>query len=711
MDIYKQISRELNISEENIHTVISLLEEGNTVPFIARYRKEMTGNLKDEQIFAIQDKYDYLVKFNERRNSIRSTIEEKDELTEEIQNNLESATTLQELEDIYLPYRSKRKTLADTAVENGLEPLADLIMSNKLAQDLSIMAKDYLNDSITETSQALEGAQHIIIARINQNVPIRKITRSLTLGYGQIEANALKKDLGQYEQYKDHYQAITDIPPHRILALNRAEAEEILSVKVIAPEEDILIRLEREILEDNIPTLEIEEFQKQSIDIAYKKYIKPSIERDIRNVLTEQAEEKAILNFKNNLFKLLMQPPITNINIMGIDPAYRTGCKIAIISKTGSVLDTNTIFPHPPQNNIDKAERILIELIEKHDVDLITIGNGTASRETEALIADILAKYPNISYLIVDEAGASVYSASKIARTEFPDLNVSMRGAVSIARRVLDPLAELVKIDPKSIGVGMYQHDINQTALENALKQIVVSCVNSVGVDLNTASTSLLNYISGISSSVANNIIEFRENEGNFVNRKQLLEVSRIGKKTYEQCAGFLRIRESDDFLDNTRIHPESYELAYNILSKFGISKRTLSKSKDWQNKIDGNLAGKISDELKVGLHTINDIISELKRPGHDPRSEMPKPIFSKQITTFDELYEGLVLKGVVRNVIDFGAFIDIGVKQDGLIHISEMSHSYVKHPSSILSIGDQVDVKIIKLDKVNGRISLTLKL
>src|SRR6056297_86203 len=468
--------------------------------------------------------------------------------------------------------------------------------------------------------------------------------------------------------------------------------------------------MKRDIINNDLKNTEIKDFLIDSIEIAYKKYIKPSIERDVRRQLTESAEVKAIDNFKENLYNLLMQPPITDLNIMGIDPAYRTGCKIVIINKNGSVLDTFTVYPHPPQNDIETSTKLIEESIIKYNVKLVTIGNGTASRETETLIAEILSNYSNVSYLIVDESGASVYSASKIARKEFPDLNVSMRGAVSIARRIMDPLAELVKIDPKSIGIGMYQHDVNQKSLENALEQIVVSCVNSVGVDLNTASSSLLKYISGISSSVASNIIKFRESNGAFQSRQELLRVSRLGEKTFEQCAGFLRIRESNEYLDNTRIHPESYDLAHKIIEKFNISSEDIIKSDEWKNKIDFSKLKVISQELNAGEHTVKDILNELIKPGRDPREEMPKPIFNKKITKFDDLYKGLITKGVVRNVIDFGAFVDIGVKQDGLIHISEMSNNYIKHPSDVVSVGDQLDVKIIKIDKDKGRISLSLK-
>jgi uncharacterized protein len=710
MDIFKQISNELKISEDKIKTTIKLLNEGNTVPFIARYRKEMTGNLKDEQIFSIKDKYEYLQKFNERKDSIKSTIEEKGKLTEEIINNLNNATTLQELEDIYLPYKSSRKTLADTAKENGLEPLALEIWEQEVIEDLDTLANNFINDEISNTEDALDGAKHIVVSYINEDINIRRIVRSLTLSYGLIETSQLKENMDQYEQYKEYTQEVSSIPPHRVLAINRAENEEYINVSVTAPEEDILTRLERDLIKKPVKNEMLEKFLLDAIDTAYKRYIKPSIERDVRRQLTEQAENKAIENFKDNLYNLLMQPPITDLNIMGIDPAYRTGCKVVVINKNGSVLDTFTIYPHAPQNDIEKATSMIEASINKFNVKLITIGNGTASRETETLVAEILSNHPKVSYLIVDESGASVYSASKVARKEFPNLNVSMRGAVSIARRIMDPLAELVKIDPKSIGVGMYQHDVNQKSLENALEQIVISCVNSVGVDLNTASSSLLKYISGISSSVANNIIKFRETKGSFKNRNELLEVSRLGEKTFEQCAGFLRIRESKEYLDNTRIHPESYDLAHKIIRKYNISRNDITTSDDWKKKIDFSKIREISNDLNAGEHTVRDILTELLKPGRDPRDEMPKPVFNKQVTKFDDLHEGLIIKGVVRNVIDFGAFVDIGVKQDGLIHISEMSNKYIKHPSDIVSIGDQIDVKIIKLNKEKGRISLSLK-
>jgi uncharacterized protein len=710
MNIINKISTELKINESNIKTVLDLLNEGNTVPFIARYRKEMTGNMTDEQIYKIKDVNEYLTKFVDRRESIKATIIEKNAFTEEIEKNLENASTLQELEDIYLPFKSKRKTLADVAKERGLEPLADLIFEQETTEPLTELAEKYLNDDLEDIESVLEGVKNIITGRINEEPSTRKIIRSLTLGYGEIVTHGVVDDSKQYEQYIDFTQSVSSIPSHRVLAINRAEKEEVLNVSVNAPEESIIKRLHRDYLKSK-STNEIKEFMIDSIDNAYKKYIKPSIERDVRRTLTEQAEEKAIENFKKNLYDLLMQPPIADLNILAIDPAYRTGCKIAIIDKNGSFIDYATIYPHQPQNQLDEAKNVITKLIDKHEAKLIAIGNGTASRETEAMIADILSDYENISYLIVDEAGASVYSASELARKEFPKLDVSIRGAVSIARRVLDPLAELVKIDPKSIGVGMYQHDVNQTALGNALEQIVISCVNNVGVDLNTASASLLHYIAGISTSVANNIIKYREKNHGFSTREELTEVTRLGAKTFEQCAGFLRVRDSQEFLDNTRIHPESYSLAYNILEEFKINEKNLRNKDNWQNKLDIAHAKAVSEKLKAGLPTVIDIITELKRPGHDPRSEMPTPIFNTEITTFDMLYEGLVVKGVVRNVIDFGAFVDIGVKQDGLIHISEMSNKYINHPKEVLSIGDQVDVKIIKLDKNKGRISLSLKI
>ncbi len=709
MDIIKKISQELKIKQEHIQSVLSLLEEGNTVPFIARYRKEITGNMLDEQIYHIKDKHEYLTKFVERRESIKNTIADKGALTEEIERNLEEASTLQELEDIYLPYKSKRRTLADVAKEQGLEPLADIIFNQESNISLEELAQEYLNDEVETTDLALDGAKNIIIARINEDLSTRKVVRSLTLGYGEIQTESITDNSKQYEQYMDFSQKVSSIPSHRVLAINRAEKEEILNVSLVAPEDSIIKRMQRDFLKET-GSIQTKEFMIDSIDNAYKRYIKPSIEREIRRTLTEQAEEKAIDNFKKNLYDLLMQPPIADLNILAIDPAYRTGCKIAVIDKNGTLLSTETIYPHQPQNQLERSKAIIEKLIKENGVKLVAIGNGTASRETEAMVADILAEYKEISYLIVDEAGASVYSASELARKEFPKLDVSIRGAVSIARRVLDPLAELVKIDPKSIGVGMYQHDVNQNMLGNALEQIVVSCVNSVGVDLNTASASLLKYIAGISTSVANNIVKYREKNKGFSSRNELIEVTRLGAKTFEQCAGFLRVRDGSEFLDNTRIHPESYDLAYQILNEFQVDINEIGNSKDWQNSLDLNKALDISKNLRAGLPTVKDIITELKRPGHDPREDMPTPIFNKEITTFDMLYEGLIVKGIVRNVIDFGAFVDIGVKQDGLIHISEMSDSYIKHPNDVLSIGDQVEVKIIKLDKEKNRISLTLK-
>ncbi|QOR35965.1 RNA-binding transcriptional accessory protein [Clostridium sp. 'deep sea'] len=714
MNIIKFIAGKHQVKEQQVEKTIELLDSGNTVPFIARYRKEATGGLTDEQIFSIQEDLQYLRQLNKRREEILRIIEERGKLTPELKEKLTKADTLQMLEDLYLPYKEKRRTLATIAKEKGLEPLAITIWSQETNTAPLTLATQYINaeHEIESAEQALEGATNIIGEIINETAVYRQVVRSLTRGYGSLVTNIPKKiDAGVYDMYTDFEQSISDLPPHRILAINRGVKEKIIKSKIAAPTESILKRLERDIIKTNYEPIKV--YLQEVIAMSYKKYLAPAIEREISRQLTELAEKQATLSFQTNLRQLLMQPPVKGITIMGLDPAYRTGCKLCVIDNTGKLLKFDTIYPHQPQNRWQQSQDSIKKYVKEFEVTLIVIGNGTASRETEKLVAELTStELKETSYVIVDEAGASVYSASPLARKEFPELDVAMRGSVSIARRILDPLAELVKIDPKSIGVGMYQHDVNQKNLSKALEQTVTSCVNQVGIDLNTASASLLSYISGINKTIATNIVAYRDENGVFTSRKELNKVAKLGKKTFEQCAGFLRIRGSNEYLDNTGIHPESYKLTYSLLSELGIGKKQLEKkSVDLQELLKDTNTVELAKTLDAGIPTIKDIIDDLRKPGHDPRDELPKPIFSTDVISMEMLREGMIMTGTVRNVIDFGAFVDIGVKQDGLIHISQLSHSYVRHPSDIVKVGDIVKVKIIDLDLKRKRISLSMKL
>ncbi len=714
MNIIKVIADKFQLQEQQVNKTVELLDQGNTVPFIARYRKEATGELNEEHIFGIEESLNYLRQLDKRRTEILRIIEERGKLTPQLAVDIKQAETLQALEDLYLPYKEKRRTLATIAREKGLEPLATTLWQQQSNIEPSKLAEEYLDPELElhTAEQALEGAFNIISEMISETAVYRQIVRSLTRGYGKIKTSISDKtDTGVYDIYKEFTQDVSEIPPHRILAINRGSKEKIIKTKIAGPAESILGRLEREIIHTNYQPLKT--FLQSAISNAYKKFLAPAIEREINKLLTEKAEKQAINSFQVNLRQLLMQPPVKGLNIMGIDPAYRTGCKLCVIDNTGKLLQTATIYPHQPHNKQYAAEETVKKYIDQYDVRLIVIGNGTASRETEGLIANITANSPqDVSYVIVDEAGASVYSASTIARQEFPELDVAMRGAVSIARRILDPLAELVKIDPKSIGVGMYQHDVNQKNLSKALTQTVTSCVNQVGVDVNTASSSLLSYVAGVNKTIATNIVAYRNENGLFRSRKELNKVAKLGKKTFEQCAGFLRIRESQEFLDNTGVHPESYKLTHALLKHLNISVPAIDKRDSAWNTALGNIdIEELAIEMKAGLPTVKDIIEELRRPGHDPRDELPKPIFSTDIVSMDMLREGMTMTGTVRNVIDFGAFVDIGVKQDGLVHISQLSHTYVRHPNDVVKVGDIVKVKIIKLDLQRQRISLSMKL
>lgn len=713
MNVSQQISQELNLKHWQVENTIRLLDDGNTIPFIARYRKEATGELNEEQIRNLAERLNYLRQLESRKREVLRLIAEQDKLAPELEEAIKTATTLQTVEDLYLPYRPKRRTRATIAREKGLEPLADIIWKQETHISAEVLAAEFVDEQkeVANIEQALDGACDILAERIAEDAKLRQIVRQLTLGRGVICSEVADQQKAQnYAMYHDFSEEISSIPPHRILALNRGEKEGALRVRIIAPEEPILKRLEQEIIVENSPFAQL--LQETIVD-AYKRLLAPSIEREVRNRLTDKAEEQAIRVFADNLRNLLMQPPIKGKVILGLDPAYRTGCKLAVVDATGKVMATETIYPHVPQKQWQQAKQVLLQMIESCRVDLIAIGNGTASRESEMLIAEVVQESAReVAYFIISEAGASVYSASKLAREELPDLDVSMRGAVSIARRALDPLAELVKIDPKSIGVGMYQHDVNQKRLGEALHAIVESCVNAVGVDLNTASPALLSYVAGISSSVAHNIVEYRNEIGPFRSRQELLKVKRLGLKTFEQCAGFLRIRDGSEPLDNTGVHPESYHLAEKILQMAGIDKQQFLTSREQLNQALSQLdPDAVAEKLGAGKPTVRDIIAELKKPGRDPRDEMPQPIFHKEVLSMEMLRPGMVLRGTVRNVVDFGAFVDIGVKQDGLVHISELSHEYVRDPREYVAVGDIVTVMVKDIDLKRGRIALTMKL
>ncbi|MGI6425666.1 MAG: Tex family protein [Tepidanaerobacteraceae bacterium] len=700
--IIRKLALELNIGEKQVAATIALLDQGNTVPFIARYRKEVTGGLSDEQLRALSERLTYLRNLEDRKAEVIKLLEEMEKLTPEIRQSLDKAITLQEVEDIYRPFRPKRRTRATVAKEKGLEPLAEKI----LAQDGSIGDEDaavFVNPErgVETTDDALAGALDIIAEIISDDAEIRKVIRDMAYKRGVIQSTGLTEETSTYSMYYDFKEPVVKIVSHRILAINRGEREKYLQVKIEVPVEDILDVIKDKYIKDLSPNTELME---KAVDDAYKRLIWPSIEREIRNILTEEAEEQALFTFSKNLKHLLLQAPVKDKVIMGFDPAYRTGCKVAVIDSSGKLLDYIVCYPTPPQNNFEESKKIILSLIEKYNVDVISLGNGTASRESEKFLAEILKDIERpVSYVVVSEAGASVYSASKLGTQEFPDLDVSFRGAVSIARRLEDPLAELVKIDPKALGVGQYQHDVNQKKLSEKLTGVVEDCVNSVGVDVNTASPSLLSYVSGISSSVANNIVKYRQENGQFKSREEFLKVPKLGPKTFEQCAGFLRVPESDNILDNTAVHPESYNIAKEVMKLHTLDElKTKSFS---ENEIK-----EMASSLDIGIPTLKDILTELKKPGRDPREELPAPIFRTDVLEISDLKPGMVLMGTVRNLTDFGAFIDIGVHQDGLCHISELSESFVRSPFDVVSVGDTVKVKVLSVDAERNRISLTMK-
>ncbi len=712
MDILKILQKEFNLKPHQVENTVKLIDDGNTIPFIARYRKEMTGSLDDQLLREMYNRLIYLRNLDEKREQIRKLIDEQEKLTDEISNALDKAETMTEIDDIYRPFKPKRRTRATIAKEKGLQPLADIIFEQKTKNDLAIVAEEFINaeKEINSSDEALQGAMDIIAEIISDNADYRSMIRKLTYNKGFIVSKATDKNVESvYEMYYEYTELIKKIAGHRILAINRGEKENFISVKIEAPIDDIFSKLSSLIIKNNKNTYTI---MNDVIEDSYKRLIAPSIEREIRAELTEKAEEGAIKVFGENLKQLLLQPPIKDKVVLALDPGFKMGCKTAVIDGIGKVLDTGVIYPVPPQNKIKEAKNLLKQWIKKYGVELIAIGNGTASRETEIFTAELIKEISeNVMYIIVNEAGASVYSASKLGAEEFPEYDVSLRSAVSIGRRLQDPLAELVKIDPKSIGIGQYQHDMNQKRLGETLSGVVEGCVNNVGVDLNTASPSLLSYISGINTTVAKNIIEYREENGKFNDRKQLLKVKKLGPKAFEQCAGFLRISDGKNILDNTGVHPESYPVAEKLLSKLGYSFADISENNisGINNKI--NDIQKLSEELEVGIPTLQDIIKELEKPGRDPRDEMPKPVLRSDVLSIKDLVEGMILKGTVRNVIDFGAFIDIGVHQDGLVHISEMADKYIKHPLEVVSVGDIVDVKVIDVDINKKRISLSMKI
>ena len=713
MDIQLKLQQEFELKQTQVENVIKLIDEGNTIPFIARYRKEMTGSLDDQILRTLSERLSYLRNLEEKREQVKNIITEQGNMTEELEQKLSLAETMTEIEDIYRPFRPKRRTRATIAKEKGLEPLADLIWLQIATDSVENMAKDFIDvEKGVETVQdALSGAKDIIAERISDDADLRKMLRTETVKNGFLTAKASDETAQSvYEMYYDFKEPIKKVAGHRVLAINRGEKENFLTVKIALEDENVLLqKLAYKIIIKNSNTKEI---LQEVIADSYKRLISPSLEREIRNDMTEQAEENAIKVFRENLKQLLLQPPIKDKVVLALDPAFRTGCKIAVIDQTGKTLDTAVVYPTAPQKKTEEAKNKLKQLIEQYHVDVIAIGNGTASRESEIFVAETLLKAIDrtVFYVIVNEAGASVYSASKLGAEEFPEFDVALRSAVSIGRRLQDPLAELVKIDPKSIGVGQYQHDMNQKRLGEALGGVVESCVNAVGVDLNTASPSLLSYVAGVSNTVAKNILKYREENGKFKTRKELLKVPKLGPKAFEQCAGFLRIPESETVLDNTGVQPESYKAAEALLKTVGYT------LEDVQNKSVKNISQKIlekektAEELGIGVPTLEDIIKELEKPGRDPREEMPLPVLRSDVLSMEDLKPDMILKGTVRNVIDFGAFIDIGVHQDGLVHVSELSEKYIKHPLEVVSVGDIVQVKVLNVDMSKKRISLTMK-
>ena len=710
MNINHIIANELSVKLWQVDAAIKLIDEGNTIPFIARYRKPVTGELNDEQLRTLDERLKYLRNLEEKKKTVVDSITEQGKMTDEIMSKIAMAETIVAVDDIYRPFRPKRKTRATEAKAKGLEPLADIFLKQEKNKNPEEEAKAFVNEEkgVANVAEAIQGAKDIIAEIVSDNDEFRKAIRNTVVKHGLIVSNTKNpEEKTPYENYYDYSEGVNKIPGHRILAINRGEKEKVLNVKIEMPEENIIASLDKVIIKGES---QFKPLLKEAIEDGFKRLIKPAIEREIRSQLTEKAEDGAITVFGQNLKQLLMQPPIAGRNVLGWDPAFRTGCKLAVVDNTGKVLYTTVIFPTAPQNKVAESKKIVLDIIKKYNVSLISLGNGTASRESEAVIVDIIKECPTkVEYIIVNEAGASVYSASKLATEEFPNFDVGQRSATSMARRLQDPLAELVKIEPKAIGVGQYQHDMNQKKLDEALSNIVEDCVNNVGVDLNTASAPLLEYVSGISKTIAKNIVEYREKNGQFQSRKDLLSVAKLGPKAFEQCAGFMRIREGKEPLDYTSVHPESYSSAKKLLKKYGFSTKDI---------LGGNIhltdeikdVKEVAEEIGTDPITLRDMIKELEKLGRDPREEMPKPVLKSDVLDFDDLKEGMELKGTVRNVIDFGAFVDIGVHQDGLVHISEMSNKFIKHPLDVVSVGDVVDVRVLSVDKERKRIQLSMK-
>ncbi len=709
-NIYSVLAGELDIKVSQVEATVKLIDEGNTIPFIARYRKEVTGSLNDEVLRKLDERLTYLRNLEARKEQILASIEEQGKLTAELKKKIEEQTTLVSLEDLYLPYRPKRRTRAIIAKEKGLQPLSEAILSDGFTSDMANAFIDIEKEVLTK-EDALNGASDIIAESISDNADFRDYIRKYTYNNADITSSAKDSEKQSvYEMYYDFSEPVKKIAGHRILAINRGEKEKVLTVKIELDETPILSYLERKLIK-NVSS-DSQTILKSAIADSYKRLIAPAIERDIRNELTTTAEDGAILVFGKNLHQLLMQPPIAGHVVLGWDPAFRTGCKLSVVDATGKVLDTNVVYPTAPQNKVEQTKKVVLDLIDKYNITLISLGNGTASRESEKIIVDIIKEVKHkVSYIIVNEAGASVYSASKLATEEFPNFDVGQRSATSMARRLQDPLAELVKIDPKSIGVGQYQHDMNQKKLSESLSGVVEDCVNKVGVDLNTASASLLEYISGISKAIAKNIVKYREENGRFTDRKQLLKVDKLGPKAFLQCAGFLRISDGDNPLDHTSVHPETYEAVDKLLKMYHLTLDNETNKTIIGLKLMIKDYKKTAEELGIGEITLRDIVDELEKPARDPREDMPKPILKTDVLEITDLKPGMILKGTVRNVIDFGAFIDIGVHQDGLVHISQITDRYIKHPLDALSVGDIVDVQVMNVDPVKKRIQLTMKI
>lgn len=709
------IAKELNIKESQVEATVKLIDEGNTIPFIARYRKEVTGGLSDEVLRELGERLNYIRNLETRKEEVKKSIEEQGKLTDEIIVALENAKILAEVEDIYRPYKQKKRTRATIAKEKGLEELANIIFKQDDTKSIEDIAKDFLNEEkeVNTIEDAISGAEDIIAENISDNANYRKEIKRIYYREGLITTKAVKDEKSSYEMYYDFSERVNRIPSHRILAINRGEKEEFLKIKIDKPEDTILNLIQKDVIKDF--NSQYAPYLIETIQDSFKRLIEPSIEREIRSDLTERSEEQAIKVFGKNAKQLLLGAPLKNLTVMGFDPAYRTGCKIAVIDETGKLLETTTVYPTEPQNDVEGAKKELKKLISIYKINMIAIGNGTASRESEMFVAELIKEVEeDVHYAIVSEAGASVYSASKLATEEYPDINVSLRGAISIARRLQDPLAELVKIDPKAIGVGQYQHDVNQKKLAESLTGVVEDAVNKVGVDVNTATPSLLSYVSGINKTIANNIVKYRDENGMLKERKELLKVPKLGKVAFEQCAGFIRIFDGKNPLEITAVHPESYEQAEKLLAEIGYKKEDLidkEKLNELKIKLNSINIEDMSKRLDIGEMTLKDIIDELSKPGRDPRDEMPKPILRNDVLKFEDLREGMILNGTVRNVIDFGAFVDIGVKHDGLVHISELSDNFVKNPSDVVSIGDVVKVKVIKIDLERQKVSLSMKI